>query len=466
MRIAAVFAGTTDPWDWWQTIPTGDLLARPWHSLWIDHAQPPGFSLWGLAWLSMFGPQHFVAAMQWGYMALGAAVCAMTWDLARLLTGSRGWALAAGLAMALNPSLLLYEAYPLYELPTVFLMVAGAWCLGRGLAGGRLRWLAALALALNALVMTRSMFHWVFLIGALAFAWPLWRRMRPGPRVAWCLLALALPGAWYAKNDVQYGFFGPSSWTGMNWFKSVFRGFTYRELLDFKNEGLIPDYVQARYPFQHAPSQYREFGFAVTSDEPLLARDDFHNINIPAISRGYMQAGAALVARHPWRYAKAIHMSYERFCVPPSRFGHLDALRRGHVFWEPVVAQWLYGAGLSDEIERSTRIDLGSLFYIYFPILMLGGAWWVWRRRGARGMTDAKGVTGAGGRALLMAYLLYGCLYVAAVGCLFEYGENMRFRFASEPLTLIIACALIQWGVGHWRTRRSALRDNPASADG
>lgn len=443
-------------WDWfWQAIPTIDLLERPWQSFWVLHAQPPGFSLWGWFWLSAGGAKHFPGTIQLGYVLLGAGVVAMTYKLALALMRGRGWALAAGLGMALNPALFYYESYLLYEPLVMFLLMASAWCLWKALAGQSGRWLAAFVVMLNALVLTRSLYHWVFLIGAMAFAWPMWRALRPRWRWAMLALAIALPGLWYAKNAAQYGFFGASSWYGMGLYKCVVKGYSYRELVELRDRGIIPRFMEQIPSFSEPPSRYRSYGFTRTSDVPLLGRNDFHNINVPEISRQFGLVAKRLILLHPWRYACAVHGSYVKFCRPPSRFQHLDFHRIKHIGWEPLISQWLYGQWLTDQIEIPTRIQFGSMFYFYFPLLMLGGAIWAGRgwkacRPGQReGMSDGEvgdktATPEVWARPAVMAYFLYACLYVAVIGCLMENGENERFRFATEPMTLIITLILLR----------------------
>jgi hypothetical protein len=435
-------------WDWmWQPIPSEDLIARPWSSLWHLHGQPPGFSVWGLAWLRLFGAENFPASMQIGYVLLGGLTVAMTWRLAGALGGT-GWLSApAALAMAVNPALLLYEAYTLYEMLAIAMVVGSAACLWSVLRAamldrGRLwPWFAGYVIVLNMLVLTRSLYHWVFLWAALAFAWPAWRRMRAGWR--WLLLAIAIapPGLWYAKNHAQYGFFGASSWFGIGFFKCVSESYTYQELVALRDEGVIPVYVEQRYSYQHEPSDYREFGFTKDSDIPLLSRDDFHNINMIEISRGYEQAAFNLLRRSPARFLESLFLSYGWFCAPPSRFGHLEH-NRSHAlrYWEPLTADALYGAAVTDEIEALTHVNFGSLFFVWFPLLSIAGAIWT-RRRWRAGET---GDPAARARAILMAYLLFVCLYVATIGCMFENGENMRFRFATEPFTLILTLMVLR----------------------
>lgn len=434
-----------DSWDWmWQVIKTEDLLQRPWSSLWYLHAQPPGFSLWGLFWLRLFGEANFPASMQAGYVLLGMATVAMTWSIARAIAGRR-LALIAALGMALNPSLFLYEAYTLYEMLVIALVVGSAACLLRvvrsvWLEPGRTgAWLAGFVVVLNTLVLTRSLYHWIFLWAALAFAWPAWRRWRRPARIALLLLAVAPPGLWYAKNQYQYGFFGASSWFGIGLFKVLIDAHTYQELVDLRDEGVIPFYVEQRYSYEHDPSDYIEFGFDETSEIPLLNRDDFHNINMIAIAKGYEEASIRVIRRNPLRYLYAVYLSYCAYSAPPSRFGHLERNRMQFLgMWEPFVADILYGALLTDWYKMLTHVDFGSLYFFYFPFIVAGAAWWTLRRWRGRSLPRERM------RAWMMAYALFVVLYVTAIGCMFELGENMRFRFATEPLTLIMTLVLLR----------------------
>ena len=462
--IHAQDSNTFAGWDWfWQVIPAEDLLSRPWASLWRMHFQPPGYSLWGLFWLWLGGPSHFPAILRMGNMLMGGLTTLLTWRLALGLTGSRRLALLAGLGMAANPAMLLFDFYYLYEMVVIGLLSLSAWCLWRTLRAalaGEERpwgWLAGYAATLNALVLTRPLFHWVFLWAALAFAWPAWRRLRPLPRAGWLALAIALPGLWYAKNWEQYGFFGASSWFGIGLYKCVMMQYGYAELQQMGKEGEIPHYVMERYPYQHSPLQYRIFGFTRRSDLPALDRDDFRNINMVEISRGYEQAAARLIRLHPRRYLAAIHGAYQVFCKPPSRFGHLDALNQGLLAkWEWVVSQLLYGQAFTEFYRLQTGRDFGSLFYFYFPALMLLSAAWAVRRR-RRALLSRSATAGVENvRALTMAYLVFLCLYVATVGNMFEIGENMRFRFPTEPFTLIMVLVALR---ALWRRRPARVRN-------
>src|SRR5262249_30523919 len=146
--------------------------------------------------------------------------------------------------------------------------------------------------------------------------------------------------------------------------------------------------------------------------------------------------------------------AYAAFCSPPSRFDHFWRARARYVWWEPLTGYWLYGLWLTDSIEAFTAFDCGSILFFLFPVLLLGSLIWAfrrWRKSDASDHTTenadendcaarradsynravATGLSHA--RAVMIFFMVFVCAYVAAVGCLFEFGENSRFRFATEP---------------------------------
>src|SRR5262249_20283175 len=75
---------------------------------------------------------------------------------------------------------------------------------------------AEFAAVAGTLMLTRAIFHPLWLIGALAVAMPrLERAARRGLLIA-ALAALVVVNLWYAKNWVQVRAYGASSWLGMN----------------------------------------------------------------------------------------------------------------------------------------------------------------------------------------------------------------------------------------------------------
>ena len=438
--------------DLWQGIPKEDLLARPWESLWLMHAQPPLYSLWAWIWLRML-PGHFPDSLQATYVAMGMVTVALAADLGRRQLGGRKWTLALGLLVALNPAIFYFEGHLLYEMMVIMLVSAAAWTLARTLATARPAWLFGYVVVLNLLLLTRSFYHLAFMAVALLFPWRAWRRLSRPALVAGLALSMAAPAAWYAKNYAQYGFFGGSSWFGFGFYRCALEGFTLTELKEIAARGEIPNFVAEMWPYEHEVSAYREFGFDAESPVPLLSRNDWHNINVPAIGQAYADASATLVRRYPGHYLRALHRAYMQFSLAPTRFSHLVVHREAHVPWELLYGDVLYGAYLADTSELFFRFHFGSMFYFAYPLLLAGMAGLALRRAGRNRALLARGACPterARVLPLLLAWLLFVSIYVTAVGTMFEFGENVRFRYALEPLHFMAGLLIVKAGWRRW----------------
>lgn len=429
--------------DVWQAMPVEDMH---WSSFWRLHAQPPGYSLWCWFWVKVAGG-HYQAAIQYAHIAMGILVILLTYSMTKSITRSRRAALVVGFLLALNPALFYFEAYLLYEMIVVTLVTLSAWIIERGIRAGRVRWLVALVVVLNVLVLTRSLFHLILIPAALACAWPLWRKPRPAAAVALLIAAMILPTAWYAKNDCQYGFFGSSSWFGWGVFRCVKQGYTSYDMENLHKAGVISEMSANLWPYDHSPGKYRKYGFTRTATIPLLSHDDLNNINVPDISKQYLRDSKALIKLHPELYLKWVHRGYEQFSMPVSRFSHHDTYRSDHIRWELAYAYLLYGEFFTDALYAFTNIDLGSMFYFYFPMMLIGGAAWSLARlkRNRRLGTDANDPA-----PWVMGYILLLSVYIVLAGTLFEYGENVRFRFAIEPLHFMMAVILVREAWMRW----------------
>lgn len=431
--------------DLWQVIPTADLS---WSSVWFLHAQPPGYSLWGWFWLKI-APTFYQEAIQAAHIGLAMITIAMIYSLARAMTGSRRTALVAGLIVALNPAMFYFEAYLLYEMLVVTLVTASAWFLERSLRLRQARWLVGMIVVLDLLVLTRSLYHIVFLVAALALAWPAWKRLGAVRALALFLAALMLPFGWYAKNYAQYGFFGSSSWFGMGLVRCVVKGYTSQELVKLADSGEISQITAQRWPYDHLPGDYVQFGFTKTSNISFLNHENLHNINIPDISRQYAADSFKLIRTNPDRYFISLSRAYKEICRPVSRFRHLVVHQVDYICWELIYSQIFYGQMITDTFVtfRGESADIGSLYFFYFPILMIWATAWTAmrtignRRRAAAGLPVEPADAAA---PWVMGYIVMVTLYVMAVGTLFEFGENERFRFGIEQLDYLMVMILIR----------------------
>lgn len=436
-----------NPWSWfWQNIPADLLRDRALESLWWLHAQPPLWNALGAVLIKVFGDAH-LHVLQALNIALGAGIAVLVLDLVARNTEGRWWGLAAGVTMALHPALFLYEAYALYTVLVAFLVLLAARLLSLGANEGGSWWhLVGFVAAISLLILTRSLYHLALLLGVLPFVVLL--RGRPPLRPTLLLVLLVLiPAGWYGKNAVQHGFFGGSSWYGMGLWKTA--------LFLQDNEVLNQAYLNGELdpvvrvaPFS-PPSTYVDMGYDQTTHVPLLARDDFHNVNLPALSAAYQHSALVLIRKAPARYAANVVMGYGNFSAPSTEFQHLQPNRDRMGFFGR-LDRWLLLRPLIERIEQRLEAGqyYGSLYFFLLPAVLLTYLFQV--TRGVRGRASAVERVRDDATLLFLAGLT---LYTVLVGCTMELGENSRFKFLIEPAFLTLTFVVLHRLVGRTSTR-------------
>jgi hypothetical protein len=450
LRGVAIRSGS---WDlFWQAIPTADLQDRALQSLWALHAQPPLWNALNALLIKALGPAH-LPALHALHVALGAAIAAMAVLLAHRLTRSTVVAGVAGALVALDPALVMYEAYALYEIFCAFLMLGAVLALARGAPTGATRPLLAALACVTALVLTRSLYHLVVVIAALAAMTAL-ARSRRVVLVAGLGLAL-LPAGWYGKNLVQHGFFGSSSWYGIGLWRIALYGHDTNALLPLLLDGTLRPVVQLS-PFT-PPSRYQTMGYRRAGAVPLLGRDDFHNVNIPAISAEYAVSARRLIVREPGHYLGNVALAYGKFASPSTESDHLVEIRNrmgAHV----AVWRLLWGLPVAQRVDRLLPLGTtGSFLALLLPLGLLAQALLTLRR--CRREPPAEVLRDEA--PLLAAAALI--LYTTVIGSALELGENVRFKLMIEPLLLVWIPVL---GARLLRPRRKTATLPPANSAG
>lgn len=226
----------------WQLVPWDTLSKRPLQSVWFLHIQPPlwNLSLGGLARVSPFTDAITLQALQAAFGAVGAA-CAAT--VARRCRLGLVASVVVALVATANPEVLRNAFEPTYELATSTLLLAVVVVLARFAAEPTWRrGPVLLAVAGTAVVLTRSLYHpiWlgVLLVAALVLAR---RHLDRRQAVAAVAVPLLLIGGWMAKNQVLYGRPTLSSWFGMNLQRAVIPVLDADELQRMYEQGEVSD---------------------------------------------------------------------------------------------------------------------------------------------------------------------------------------------------------------------------------
>jgi 4-amino-4-deoxy-L-arabinose transferase-like glycosyltransferase len=431
---------TSDPkansWDFfWQTLPMDAMQADLWGSLWNLHAQPPLYNLYGFLIHQVYGPARHLVGLHYVQLLLGSLMCGMLYSLLKHMVQRPIVAFLAALIISLNPVIFLYEAFVLYTLLTAFLVVAALFSLMRYCETSKLSRLLLFILLINTLALTRSAYHAILLVPILVLggiiAGKRWRRF-----LILALLVCLPTLGWYAKNQVKFGFFGASSWMGSNMWRSVAADYSKKELRALHKEGVIEADAVARKYFD-PPSDFVDLGYNKTSDVDVLSRDDYNNINMIDISQMHLRNAKRLKHHDPGHYRANVAQAYRFLCKPSNETRPLTINTR-RIMPHVQVASYLNGRKLASALNRrfGTRFTSFYMLLIPLPLVVLViraliRARFSWSEWMALIRKNAVIVT--------MAGLIF---YVTAISCLFEYGENCRFKFSIEAVILMLTVAM------------------------
>ena len=416
------------PWDWWwQTVSVRLLTTDLLRSLWFLHSQPPLYNLYGAIFFNFF-PQAPLQAMHFANILLGSLIPGLIAIILWHQTRNLSLSVAIGAVVALDPGLVLFEAYILYDLLTVLLVVAGVWALSQLERTGRLRYAAMFGVWLTLLVLVRSAYHILLIPIGLGLAALAAKRDWKNALLAATLPCLLAFG-WYGKNFVVFGFFGASSWQGFSVWKVASLNYSPSELATLEAEGTIDRVAAQEEPWGQA-SVYWDYGFRETSQIPVLSQDDQHNINIIAAAKAYQRNAIRLIASDPVKYLRAVWYSYLIYSIPSAEFKHHipNAERIG---WPArFVAEVVQGGALEDYLHYPIK----SFYFILVPasvaVYLAQLAWHSLRkRRGVGSFVRAHAVA---------TWMFVLIAYTTLVGIFLETGENNRERFYIEYLVVVI----------------------------
>lgn len=402
----------------WQLLDPELLRRRLAQSLWYLHAQPPLFNLLLGIDLKLF-PSHYGAAFEGFYLALGLVLVLAVHSLGVRLGLAPWLAGAIAILVTVSPSAILYESFLFYDHLVVCLVVLSALALAsfaeRPRAGAALGFFAAIA----ALVLTRSLFHalWlVLLVAGLALAC----RARARAVLVAAALPLALVVALYAKNAVLFGGLpSGSSWLGMNLARTTVSELPRPELARLVARGELSPIVER--PLFQAATAYRPIvplrqPTGVPALDEVTKSTGYPNLNQATeldVSRAYLHADLWVIAHRPGAYLSGVAHALRLFFSPANLtalYGRNSARIHG---WQRAYDWVVYGAFVG---------GVGVFLVVGYALAILVCLRDLARRR----------------LGLVRGYLLATILYGLVVGNLVDAGENYRFRAMLDPLVAVL----------------------------
>ena len=282
------------------------LRENLWESVYYLHAQPPLFNLilGGLLKATPLGSESMVFTIF--FLLLAVRIGVMAYSLLRCFNISPRAAIIVSALFLLIPQ----ERWLNYNIYFVsFLMLAATLSLYRYFRSAKMLPLFIFGLASASIVWSRSFFHLVFwlvpLIGLI-----LWTKKKRSFVVIMMgvLLLGALP---YVKNNVEFGFFGGSSWLGMN-MANMTRYVKEEAIQKSIESGEVTPLIQIEH-FAPVKVYQNYYGLESKTGIEVLDAQEKSNGTVNANHSIYLRASEeykrntlALIKKYPGAYTKAV----------------------------------------------------------------------------------------------------------------------------------------------------------------
>ncbi len=430
------------PLTWfWQYLDPLLLRTRPVQSIIYLHSQPPLMNTFLALVLHLF-PGYETAAFRLTFLGLGLTFCLGLYLALARIGLPRSFAAIVALIYVASPPCILYENWLFYTYPVAVCLVWAAVFLHRFLTRPNTREAACLFTMLAALALTWSMFHFCWLLLGLALL-VLLRRKHWKQLVAGAAVPVLLVFTWYAKNLVLFRQFAATSWSGMNFSKITNAMLTEAERKQLYDQGIISA-LSLVPPFSDLAAYGQYLSLPESTGIPALDQHlkqsgivNFNHLAYIQISRQLMQDNLRILKYRPQAYVRGLAESYLNFLLPSSAYLFLSENRKRIQtlarLWD-IVACGRFQYNLVPQLRRHhlaayyRRAFTNIGFWIlaaYLAAFVLG----LLQLRGARHQSL---------QSLFFLFLWFVVFSLVLVGNQVEVGENNRFRFALDPLVLIM----------------------------
>ncbi len=432
---------------YWQYLDIETLRNHLLSGVWYDHAQPPLFNLF-LGYVLKISGTHYILIFDIILKLISLCNALLLFIIVKRLSTVYFMPMLTALVYILSPATIIFEAELFYtSLVSLFLLIS-VFYLIRFTESERWQNAFGIFFPLTLLCLTRSVYHmiWLFIIAATLILY-FRRKAALNKLILASLISILLVGSWYVKNKFLFGKLTASTWVGMNMARNVFHD----------NEVKDSNRIEAYEPFSRI-SVYRKFlnpefenKFKGLNDRDLLQEmknDSFINeteVSYIPVSELYQKASIDFIRKHPASYAKNIIQSSILFFTPGTLYS-LSLANTGKIKYYDLLYSFNLTIFARDKKERRILLTISAipkLILYVFVFFML-----------ARISLQTRAITPWN------LFILITIGFVFGVSSFFEHYENMRFRFETEPLFLILAAQVFSRIISRFQIRRNVpIRD-------
>ncbi len=422
-------------------------------SIFYLHSQPPIFNCFlGIVLKLSSNPSLSYELL---FHTAGVLICLSFYGILSYLGINRLISFLITIAFMLNPTLILYEHLLYYSYFEVLFIALSLfflirWCRAAKIADVFLFWASLLCLC-----GIRSVFHPLFILvtalGLSAYLW-FWIKDKKVAKTFFLasLLALAPLAALCLKNTLVFGFWGTSSWDGMNLWTKV-NGFGAEQLEELHEKGIISSLAvtaELRTFQQPIGTYYDEFALknipchhpADCNQFKSTGYPNFNHSGFIELSKQLRKDALALISHDPAQFIFYTLGSYSLTLWHSSDSVHALLDNNMEVVKKlEKLYRFLYFGFLGVESKLDKRMwERTIIITILFMTIYISTLIHALRR----------GEYGLGGSEVFCLFCLIIHVYTLAVSSLIEFGENNRFRFPVDMAFL----AMTAGNVMMWKT--------------
>ena len=439
----------------WQMLDIAWLQNDLWGSLYYLHSQPPFYNFL-IGVIAKLFPESYPQVLSALYLLMSLAIYLMMFRILLFFRLPAWLAFVAATLYIVTPEALLYERWIFYTWFNAFLLVLAVFLLVNYLDEGRAVYLLLFFLALTILMLTRSLFHLVYLPGVVAIL--LWMNREAWKSVlVFSLLPLVLVGSVYLKNYLTFGFFGGSSWLGMN----ISRVATHSTLDHSLGELMHMPYSRKEKEMKMHLEKLREKGkihssILVGGFKPLNRYPETYRKEIPerfkgipALTKEFKSSGHSNMNHYDYLAISADMKKDSFYLIRENPAGYLRTIAFSIMNYIRPSWDYLFVEKNGDKIRPYIQLfelnnlggalkgKYGLVSVLLMPLMMLlallyAAALFYGRHR--------KMATAA-------FFMLYTIFFVFGVTVMVEIGELNRMRVMTDPLLFILGVAALTAGV-------------------
>jgi hypothetical protein len=340
--------------------------------------------------------------------------------------------LAISLIYVLSPATMLFENELFYTTFVSMLLLTAVYFIVRFNQRGT--WSNSLGVfgALMLVCLTRSMYHLLWMLVIVMLLLFIWRKQQEFKKILIvALLSVSAVGGWYLKNMVIFDTFAASSWMGINFSRIVFHNATKE---DAGNIASVAPFMPISYYKNFISGDYKK-KYAGINDRILLMETkngrflNMNNAGYLEVSKKYLDACKIEIAQHPATYIKNAITSFIIFFTPASSYFKV-AENADRIKYYDAAYSLNPSYFFKDDYHKKQSLVIAALPKFLWYLL----TFFLLVKTGVRNWANP-GVN---------IFICLTILFSLTAGSLFDYGENMRFRYEVEPLFLIIAAQAVK----------------------